>query len=144
MKGADLVGKRVKAPLATYDHVYVLPLPTISMGKGTGVVTSVPSDAPDDYMMLLGLQTKPGLRAELGVDEAWVKGFDPVPIIEIPEMGNLAAKFACEELKVASYKEKDKLTQAKDKCYLRGFTDGVCLVGLGKGTKVEAAKPVVK
>jgi leucyl-tRNA synthetase len=144
VKGADLVGKRVKAPLAKYDHVYVLPLPTISMGKGTGVVTSVPSDAPDDYMMLWGLQTKPGLRAELGVDEAWVKGFDPVPIIEIPEMGNLSAKFACEELKVASYKEKDKLAQAKDQCYLRGFTDGVCLVGIGKGTKVEAAKPVVK
>lgn len=144
MKGADLVGKRVKAPLAKYDHVYVLPLPSISMGKGTGVVTSVPSDAPDDYMMLWGLQTKPGLRAELGVDEAWVKGFDPVPIIEIPEMGNLSAKFACEELKVASYKEKDKLAQAKDRCYLRGFTDGVCLVGIGKGTKVEAAKPVVK
>ena len=65
MKGADLVGKRVKAPLAKYDHVYVLPLPTISMGKGTGVVTSVPSDAPDDYMMLWGLQTAPAARSQL-------------------------------------------------------------------------------
>ena len=58
MTGAELIGKRVKAPLAKYDHVHVLPLPTISMGKGTGVLKSVPSDAPDDNMMLLDLQTK--------------------------------------------------------------------------------------
>ena len=30
----------------------MLPLLTISMGKGTGVVTSVPSDSPDDYRAL--------------------------------------------------------------------------------------------
>ena len=29
------------------------------MGKGTGVVTSVPSDAPDDYAALRDLQKKP-------------------------------------------------------------------------------------
>lgn len=144
MTGAELIGKRVKAPLAKYDHVHVLPLPTISMGKGTGVVTSVPSDAPDDHMMLLDLQTKKGLREKLGVEEAWVKGFDPVPIIEIPGMGTLSAKFACEELKVGSHKDAPKLKEAKDKCYLKGFTEGVCLVGAGAGMKVEAAKPIVK
>ena len=100
MKGADLIGKKVKAPLTRYDHVYILPLPTISMFKGTGVVTSVPSDAPDDHMMLQDLQTKKGLREKLGVDEAWVKDFDPIPIIDIPEMGQLSAKSACEELKI--------------------------------------------
>jgi leucyl-tRNA synthetase len=49
VKGTELIGKRVKAPLTTYEHVFVLPLPTISMVKGTGIVTSVPSDAPHDY-----------------------------------------------------------------------------------------------
>ena len=47
--GSELIGKRVKAPLSPYEHVFVLPLPTISMDKGTGIVTSVPSDAPHDY-----------------------------------------------------------------------------------------------
>lgn len=55
MKGSELIGKRVKAPLTTYEHVFVLPLPTISMVKGTGIVTSVPSDAPHDYQMLVDL-----------------------------------------------------------------------------------------
>jgi leucyl-tRNA synthetase len=48
--GQELLGLPLKAPLATYDKVYTLPLLTISMSKGTGVVTSVPSDAPDDYV----------------------------------------------------------------------------------------------
>jgi len=29
---------------------YLLPMLSVSMNKGTGVVTSVPTDAPDDYM----------------------------------------------------------------------------------------------
>lgn len=50
--GAELIGKRLKSPLAKYEYVYSLPLLTIKMDKGTGVVTSVPSDSPDDYAML--------------------------------------------------------------------------------------------
>jgi hypothetical protein len=38
--------------------VYSLPLLTISMKKGTGVVTSVPSDAPDDWAALRDLKEK--------------------------------------------------------------------------------------
>lgn len=30
--------------------------------KGTGVVTSVPSDAPDDYAALMDLKNKPKMR----------------------------------------------------------------------------------
>ena len=144
LKGAELIGKRVKAPLTTYEHVFVLPLPTISMVKGTGIVTSVPSDAPHDYMMLVDLQTKAKLRSDLGVEEAWVKDFNPIPIIEIPGMGNLSAKFECERLKIQGHKDHKKLNEAKDECYQKGFTDGVCIVGAGEGKKVEEAKPIVK
>lgn len=42
LSGWDLLGLPLKAPNATYERVYTLPLLTISMGKGTGVVTSVP------------------------------------------------------------------------------------------------------
>lgn len=49
ISGKELIGTPIKAPLCQYERVYVLPLVTITMDKGTGVVTSVPSDAPDDF-----------------------------------------------------------------------------------------------
>ena len=60
--GRDLLGLALKAPNCKYDKVYSLPLLTIKMDKGTGIVTSVPSDAPDDYMALKDLQRDAKLR----------------------------------------------------------------------------------
>lgn len=62
VKGKDLIGCKLKAPLAKYDFVYALPMETISMNKGTGIVTSVPSDSPDDWAALKDLQEKEGKR----------------------------------------------------------------------------------
>jgi leucyl-tRNA synthetase len=62
-KGEDLLGLPLAAPHAVYETVYALPLLTISMKKGTGVVTSVPSDAPDDWAALRDLKNKPAVRA---------------------------------------------------------------------------------
>jgi leucyl-tRNA synthetase len=52
----DLIGTPLKAPLSTFEKVYALPMLTISMNKGTGIVTSVPSDAPDDWAALRDLK----------------------------------------------------------------------------------------
>lgn len=141
--GSEFIGKRVKAPLTPYEYVYMLPMTTISMTKGTGVVTSVPSDSPDDYAMLRDLKEKKGLRAELKVEEEWVKDFEPIPIIDIEGMGDLCAKVACEEFKVTTHKDAVKLAEAKDKCYQLGFSKGVMKVG-PVGMKVELAKVHLK
>ena len=53
--GKQLLGAALKAPLTPLETVYALPMLTISMRKGTGVVTSVPTDAPDDYATLRDL-----------------------------------------------------------------------------------------
>lgn len=128
--GQQLIGKRLKTPLTSYEFVYALPMPTISMTKGTGIVTSVPSDSPDDYAMLRDLQTKKGLREKYFVEEDWCVPFNPIPIIEIPGLGNLAAQTCVENLKIQSHKDADKLKEAKDLCYLEGFYKGVMLVGM--------------
>ena len=79
------MGLPLKAPLTSYDIVYTLPMLTIKEDKGkvplcplflplegrfddlpsvyccqigTGVVTSVPSDAPDDYAALRDVKKK--------------------------------------------------------------------------------------
>lgn len=142
--GEDLLGLPLKAPMAKYEKVYTLPLLTISMSKGTGVVTSVPSDAPDDYVSLKALQEKQDFRAKFGITDEMVLPYEVVPIISIEGYGNMSAVFMCEKLKITSPNDKAKLTQAKDETYLKGFTLGVMEVGAHKGKKVSEAKPIIK
>lgn len=144
VKGWDLLGLPLKAPNAVYETVYTLPLVTISMNKGTGVVTSVPSDAPDDYAALRELKEKPEWRSKYKIEAHMVEPFEVVPIIEIEGYGKTSAVFMCEKLKIASCKDTDKLKIAKDEVYLKGFYEGVMLMGPCTGMKVCDAKPVIR
>uniref|UniRef100_A0A0C9RNJ6 leucine--tRNA ligase n=1 Tax=Wollemia nobilis TaxID=56998 RepID=A0A0C9RNJ6_9CONI len=144
LTGHDLIGLPLRSPLAVNDTVYALPMLTILTDKGTGVVTSVPSDSPDDYMALLDLKSKPALRAKFGVKDEWVLPFEVIPIINIPEFGDKAAEKVCIDLKIKSQNDKDKLAEAKRLTYLKGFTEGMMLVGEFKGMKVQEAKPLIR
>jgi leucyl-tRNA synthetase len=142
--GDELLGLPLKAPNATYEKVYTLPLLTISMGKGTGVVTSVPSDAPDDYVALKALKDKPDFAAKYDITPDMVDPFEVVPIISIEGYGDASAVFMCEKLGITSFNDKVKLAQAKDETYLKGFTSGVMTVGPYAGKKVSEAKLLIK
>lgn len=51
--------------------------------------------------------------------------FEPVDILSIPGMGKHCAVYACEQLKVVSQNDKQKLEQAKEMTYLKAFYEGV-------------------
>jgi len=144
--GKDLLGLPLEAPLAVYDTVYALPMLTISMNKGTGIVTSVPADSPDDFACLNDWKTRANWREQYGIDEAWCESFDVVEIIEIPdtEFGSAAAPYLCEKMKIGSHKEKDKLAAAKKEVYMKGFYSGVLKVGPYAGQKVMDVKQLVR
>jgi len=144
IKGSELIGCSIKAPLAQYEKVYVYPMMNISMTKGTGVVTSCPSDSPDDFAALRDLQKKKEFREKYGLKEEQVMPFVPVKIINIPEYGDLCAEFLCDKLKINSQNDRDKLKEAKDQAYLKGFNEGIMIIGICKGEKVSSAKNKVK
>uniref|UniRef100_A0A914DLD1 leucine--tRNA ligase n=1 Tax=Acrobeloides nanus TaxID=290746 RepID=A0A914DLD1_9BILA len=142
--GKDLLGAALKAPLAAYEKVYALPMLTIKDEKGTGVVTSVPSDAPDDLAALNDLKKKKPLREKYNITDEMVMPYVPIPIIDIPEYGNLAAVTMVEKLKIESQNEKEKLEEAKREVYLKGFYDGIMLVGEYKGRKTADVKKLIQ
>lgn len=98
---------------------------TIKDDKGTGVVTCVPSDSPDDYAALTDLKKKPALREKYNISDEMVLPFEPIPVVDIPGYGNLAAVVICEQLKIQSQNDKDKLLEAKEILYTKGFYEGV-------------------
>ncbi|XP_059445411.1 leucine--tRNA ligase, cytoplasmic-like, partial [Corylus avellana] len=144
LTGYDLIGLPLRSPLSFNEIIYTLPMLTILTDKGTGIVTSVPSDAPDDYMALHDLKSKKSLRAKYGVKDEWVLPFEMIPIIDIPEFGDRAAERVCKDLKIKSQNEKEKLAEAKKLTYLKGFTEGTMVAGEFAGRRVQEAKPLVR
>lgn len=138
--GSDLIGARIHAPLAVHPELRVLPMETIIATKGTGVVTCVPSDSPDDYITYQDLRNKPEYY---GIQKEWTDA-EPVGIIATPNYGNLTAEKLVQDLKIRSPKDKDLLAKAKEIAYKEGFYQGVMCIGKYSGDKVEDAKPKTK
>lgn len=141
--GTEILGTKLHAPLGKYPEIYALPMMTISDKKTTGVVTSVPSDSPDDFAALRDLQSKPAMREKFGITEEMCS-FAPVPIIFIEGLGNLSAVKVVEDLNIKSQNDKDLLAKAKETCYMKGFYEGEMLVGEFAGQSVQTVKPLVK
>jgi len=142
--GQDIMGVALNAPLTCHKVIYTLPMLTIKADKGTGVVTSVPSDAPDDFAALRDLKNKQPFREKYGITDEMVLPYEPIPIIEVPELGNLAAIEACKKFKVNSQNDAKQLADAKELTYKLGFYQGVMLVEEHKGKKVQDVKKTVQ
>ncbi|KAJ1327968.1 leucine--tRNA ligase [Microdochium nivale] len=138
--GSDVVGSLVDAPLSVHSKgIRILPMETVKPTKGTGVVTCVPSDSPDDYATTLELRKK---AAYYGIDPEWVAN-EIIPIIKTPT-SDLIAKHLYETMKIQSPKDTAKLAEAKEQAYKEGFYQGTMLIGEYKGLSVEDAKPLIK
>uniref|UniRef100_A0A2R5L832 leucine--tRNA ligase n=1 Tax=Ornithodoros turicata TaxID=34597 RepID=A0A2R5L832_9ACAR len=144
LTGQGIMGLPLRSPLTSYSVIYTLPMLTIKEDKGTGIVTSVPSDAPDDFAALRDLKQKEALRQKFGVQDSMVLPFDPVPIIDVPSFGSLSAVAVCDQLKIQSQNDRDKLQEAKERVYMKGFYEGVLLVGPYKGNKIQDVKKQIQ
>ncbi|MEN2498133.1 MAG: hypothetical protein MHMPM18_002451, partial [Marteilia pararefringens] len=118
IKGQELICLPLEAPLSPYSTIYALPMSSVNANMGTGIVTSVPSDSPDDFATLRDLKNKKESRLKFKIDDDMVLPFDPIPIIVIPGIGTNAAEKACAKFKVQSHKDTVNLRLAKEEVYL--------------------------
>ncbi|KAI9795499.1 MAG: cytosolic leucyl tRNA synthetase [Candelina submexicana] len=141
LPGSAVVGTLVNAPLSVHTNgIRILPMSSVLASKGTGVVTSVPSDSPDDYATITDLAKKADYY---GIKKEWAE-LEIIPIIKTPSYGELTAPFLVKKMKIQSPKDAVPLAEAKDLAYKEGFYKGTMLIGEFKGQQVNEGEPNVK
>lgn len=93
--GKAFIGTKIHAPQSVYPELRILPMETVIATKGTGVVTCVPSNSPDDYITTKDLLHKPEYY---GIKPEWID-HEIVPIMHTEKYGDLTAKAIVEEKK---------------------------------------------
>ena len=141
IKGRELLGRRCVAPMIKKD-IPVLPSGFCDPNIGTGIVSSVPSDAPDDWIALQDLKRDKNMCENYGLDCEEIKKIQPVPIISSEGWGPLPAKEICEKMGIQNQYQREKLEMAKKEIYKTGFYTGVMKENCGEysGMPVEEAK----
>lgn len=138
--GSACISTLIQAPLFIHkEGIRILPMHTIQRTKATAIVTTVPSDSPDDLAMLCELAKKPGFY---GVERQWVE-LAMLSVIRTPAYGDLAAPALMESLKISSVRDRKELEMARELAYKEGYFHGVMNTGDFAGESVEAAKPKV-
>ncbi len=143
--GRSLVGKHCLAPAIERD-ILILPSRFCDPKVATGLVTSVPSDAPFDYIALRELQSNRAECERYGLDYEKVNSLKPIPIIRTKRFGENAAIKISEQLGIRGLSDDKKLEEATKEVYKEGFHTGVMLPICGQyaGMPVERAKEAMK
>ena len=137
IQGSDLVGQKYMAPQIE-NEIIVLPSKFCDASIGSGIVTSVPSDSPDDCQGLVDLQNSSSDCENWGLDYEFVTSIQPIAILDSGEMGTLPAPKLCKELGIKNQTQRKKLEQAKQDLYMHSFNHGIML----DSTEYVADKPV--
>ena len=142
--GRELIGKMATAPVIHRD-IPVLPAKFCKPEVGTGLVTSVPSDAPDDWISIHILKKNDEMIREYGLNPEMVKSIKAIPIIDTKGYGPLPAAELIEKMGITEAGD-PRLDEAKKLIYKDGFHTGVMNLNCGPfaGMKVEEAKEKMK
>ncbi|MCD6403292.1 MAG: leucine--tRNA ligase [Candidatus Aenigmarchaeota archaeon] len=138
VEGKDLLGKRVVEPISN-RKVPILPAKFVDPANATGIVMSVPSHAPYDWIAIKELLDKPEELERYGVTK---DELEPISIIKAPGLGEHPAIEIVERMGIKSSEEKEKLDEATKIVYKKEFHQGVLKDNCGQfsGMKVSEVK----
>ena len=139
------IGSRVMAPGANRE-IMVLPASFCDPEIGSGIVTSVPSHAPMDWIALQDLKNDKEQCEKFDIDIQDVWDISPISIISVPGFGDHPAGELVVKLGIESQTDAGKLEDAKKEIYKTEFHTGVMKANcaLYAGKRVEEAKELVK
>lgn len=142
--GSSLMGRMCKAPY-TNKMIPIFPSSLCDPNVGSGLVMSVPSDAPVDWIGLVELKNDSATRTKYGISDQMVKDAAPIPIIRTPGWGPLPAVEITEKMGIRKLSD-PKLDEATKEIYKSGFHKGVMndLAGKFAGQAVERAKDAIR
>ncbi|QLH74026.1 MAG: leucine--tRNA ligase [Methanomassiliicoccales archaeon] len=142
--GRDLIGKFCTAPM-TGRRIPCLPASFCDPNVGTGLVVSVPSDAPDDWVALMMLQRDEELCRKYGLDVDMVRAIVPIAIIDTKGWGPMPAVEIVERMGITTSGD-PRLIEAKKIVYKEGFHAGRMNSNCGRYSNlpVDKAKEMMK
>lgn len=143
VEGKSLIGKAAKNPVTKSD-IPILPASFVDSEVATGIVMSVPSHAPYDWIGLQDLKKNPGEAEKFGIRRELVEKILPISIISVEGMSEHPAVEVAGKLLISSQSEKEKLDEATDIVYKKEFHQGVLRENTGyPGTKVSEVKEML-
>ncbi len=137
INGSELIGRKCMNPI-TKGKIPILPGPFIDTDTSTGVVMSVPSHAPFDWIALKELIDGKEL-GKYNTDENEVK---PVAVVMTPGFGEHPAIDICNRMKITSLAQAEELDKATAELYKKEFHGGVLRENTGEyaGLRVSECK----
>jgi leucyl-tRNA synthetase len=107
----------------THKKVSILPASFVDPNNATGVVGSVPSHAPYDYVALLELQQRPEQLEHYGISPDTISQIKPISLIEVSGFGESPAIDVVEKMGIKNQKD-SKLEDATAEVYRNEFAKG--------------------
>lgn len=135
--GRDLLGTRCINPL-TSERIPVLPGPFVKLDHTTGVVMSVPSHAPYDWIAIKELTDRNALE-QYGTSR---RELAPRSVVATPGFGDHPAVDLCAQMNITSLKQEKELDEATGAVYKKEFHTGILNRNCGAyaGLKVSECK----
>ena len=141
---SEMMGWMCVAPMI-HREIPVLPATFCNPDVGTGLVTSVPSDAPDDWISLDHIKKHPEMITSYGIDRSVIDAIEPIAIIDMEGYGEFPAKTIIDRMGITEPGD-PKLVEAKKQVYKDGFHTGKMNSACGEfaGLRVEEAQQKMK
>ena len=144
LPASELIGKKAKNPVLK-NSVLILPAEFVNPDNATGMVMSVPSHAPFDYIALKDLRENQEEIKKWKLPENKLESIKPIHIIDTQGLPENPAIALVEDAGIKNQRDREKIEELTKEVYKKEFHQGVLNSKCGEyaGMKVSQAKKIL-